>query len=93
MTRHTRWLRLESSPEPFGDGDTLFHGIAIDITEQKRMKEALRDGEEKFREIFKCANDAIRVHVINETGVPDYSWTSMRLHAAFLAIPARRCSE
>jgi PAS domain S-box-containing protein len=68
--KSVRWLRLESSPEPLENGETLFHGIAIDITEHKRMEQALRDGEEKFREISNYANDAIRVHEVFEGGIP-----------------------
>jgi PAS domain S-box-containing protein len=65
-----RWLKMESSPEPLENGDTLWHGIAIDITERKQMEQALRDSEEKFRQIFDHANDAIRVHGLDENGFP-----------------------
>jgi PAS domain S-box-containing protein len=44
--------------------------VIRDITERKRLERALRDGEEKFREIFNRANDAIRVHEVSEEGTP-----------------------
>lgn len=66
----TRWLKMESSPEPLENGDILWHGVAVDITERKQMEYALRDSEEKFRQIFDHANDAIRVHGEDENGIP-----------------------
>jgi PAS domain S-box-containing protein len=36
-------------------------GIARDITERRRLEEALREGEHKFRSLFEMANDGIFV--------------------------------
>lgn len=44
--------------------------IGRDITEQKRMERALKDSEEKFRNIFNSANDSIFLHEISDDGVP-----------------------
>ena len=43
---------------------------AARVIERKRMEEALREGEERFHEIFNYANDAIHVHEWTEPGVP-----------------------
>ena len=45
-------------------------GTFLDITERKRMEEALRENEEKFRDIFNNANDAIEIHAIDADGLP-----------------------
>jgi PAS domain S-box-containing protein len=40
-------------------GQTLVLGIARDITERKKVEEAIRESEEKFRNIFENASDAM----------------------------------
>lgn len=42
----------------------------LDITERKRIEEALKESEEKFREVFNNANDAMFLHEIKENGLP-----------------------
>lgn len=44
--------------------------IARDITERKKMELALKESEEKFRDIFNSANDSIFLHKISDNGVP-----------------------
>ncbi len=43
-----------------------------DVTDRKRMEEALLENEKKFHEIFDHANDAIHVHETDENGVPGH---------------------
>jgi PAS domain S-box-containing protein len=40
-------------------GRTVFHTIWRDVTERKRAEEALRESQEKYRDLFENANDAI----------------------------------
>jgi PAS domain S-box-containing protein len=36
-----RWFRVESTPQRLSNGDILWNGVSIDITEQKQMEDAL----------------------------------------------------
>ena len=38
-----KWLRIESRPEILEDGDIIWHGVQIDITERKQVERAFRD--------------------------------------------------
>jgi signal transduction histidine kinase len=38
-----RWLHVRSSPELQENGDTLWHGIIVDITERKQAEEELKE--------------------------------------------------
>ncbi|MEA4857221.1 MAG: diguanylate cyclase [Solidesulfovibrio sp.] len=39
----TKWIRIESNPIKLPDGDSLWNGIVVDITDRKRMEEKLKE--------------------------------------------------
>ncbi len=54
------WVSLNASVTFDADGNVLQEqGVASDITEQKRAKEALRESEEKYRTLIERASDGI----------------------------------
>ncbi len=46
--------------------------ILRDISERKRAEFLVRESEEKFREIFNSANDAIHLNELDDDGLPGY---------------------
>jgi PAS domain S-box-containing protein len=51
-------------------GHRYLHSIIQDMTDQRRAEEALRESEEKFRDIFNNTTDAIQLHEILPDGTP-----------------------
>jgi PAS domain S-box-containing protein len=52
------------------EGHQYLHSIIQDVTDQRRAEEALRESEEKFRDIFNNTTDAIHLHEILPDGTP-----------------------
>jgi len=48
-----RWMRLHSRPRHLPDGRTIWNGVQIDITEQKRAEEALKKAYDNLEEKVK----------------------------------------
>src|SRR5437667_309443 len=48
-----------------GIGTPIVRGMARDITDQRLAEKALRESEERYRELFENAHDAIYVHDLN----------------------------
>ncbi|MGO8880780.1 MAG: PAS domain S-box protein, partial [Desulfomonilaceae bacterium] len=57
--RMTLWIGQNTQLMMHGETIVGFQSIARDITERKRVEEALQSSEERFRTLFETANDAI----------------------------------
>ncbi len=53
-----RWYECIARPEPQINGDILWDGIMLEITERKRAEEALRESEAKYRRLHETMTDA-----------------------------------
>ena len=56
-----KWLSLHSSPIEYEGGKAIL-AMVVDITGRKQAEEALRDSEEKYRQLAELAKDVIIVH-------------------------------
>ncbi|SFJ95636.1 PAS domain S-box-containing protein [Desulfomicrobium apsheronum] len=57
----TKWIRAASNPQAMPDGSITWFGFMLDITEQKRIEEALRKSQEHLQAIFRVAPTGIGV--------------------------------
>jgi PAS domain S-box-containing protein len=61
VDQETRWLRIEATPTPASNGDSLWNGMVSDISEDKRNTQAL----EQARQTAEAANRAKSVFLAN----------------------------
>ncbi|CAN1212810.1 ABC transporter substrate-binding protein [Tumidithrix helvetica PCC 7403] len=54
-----KWVRIFSQPHRTENGDIVWDGVIVDITQQKHNEELLRQAEEKYRSIFENAIEGI----------------------------------
>ncbi len=47
-----RWFRVESTPKRLENGDTLWNGVSIDITDRKHSEEALKKSERRLKNLM-----------------------------------------
>jgi PAS domain S-box-containing protein len=56
---NVEWVRIISQPHRQENGDTVWDGVIIDISHQKKIEVSLREAEEKYHSIFKNAIEGI----------------------------------
>jgi PAS domain S-box-containing protein len=54
-----RWSSFASSPRKLPDGSTCWDGVEIDVTERRRVEEALRLSEENYRTISRMTSEYV----------------------------------
>ncbi len=76
------WIEGRSMPERLPDGGTLWHGLIMDITDHKRVENALRASEERFRRAVEEAPFPVVIHAEDgEILVISRIWTEITGYA------------
>ena len=55
--RGTLWVEGRATPEARDDGSVVWYGVLIDISDQVRMEESLRESETRFRQLATSVNE------------------------------------
>ncbi|TVQ19679.1 MAG: PAS domain S-box protein [Leptolyngbya sp. DLM2.Bin15] len=78
---HLKWLQGIAQPERQPNGDILWDGLILDVSDRKRAEELLQESEEKYRNLVENANDII--YILSLDGVFTYvspNWTEILGH-------------
>lgn len=57
--QNIRWVSIASAPRKLKNGQIIWDGVEVDITDRKLAEEALKISEERLRFVFDATNDGI----------------------------------
>jgi len=81
----TRWMRSLARPQKLDDGAVAWDGLALDVTDEKNAAEALRESEERFRNLVEGSLQGI--------GIVDTDFAPLFVNNAYAAIFGYRNTE
>jgi PAS domain S-box-containing protein len=62
-----KWIHTRSHPKREANGDTLWDGISLDITDKKILEENIRESEERFRTLIQDIKIGVLLQDVNAT--------------------------
>jgi PAS domain S-box-containing protein len=81
----TRWMRSIARPQNRDDGAVVWDGLALDVTDEKNAAEALRESEERFRNLVEGSLQGI--------GIVDTNFAPLFVNNAYATIFGYRNTE
>ncbi len=89
-----RWFQAKSIPQLMENGDMLWDGVSIDITERKNAEEALRESKYKYQALFEKMMDGFALHEIicDENGKP-FNYRFLDVNPAFEKITGHKACD
>lgn len=77
-----KWVRANSRPERQPNGEIVWYGVMLDVTERKLAEEALRQSEERNRAILSAIPDLMKLYTVDGVYLD-----SIKSHSTFDLIP------
>ena len=89
-----RWFQAKSIPQHLKNGDVQWDGISVEVTEQKRTEEALRESEYKYHKLFEKMMDgcALNEIICDEKGKP-INYRFLDINPAFEKLTGHKRSD
>lgn len=81
----TRWMRSIARPQKLEDGVVVWDGLALDVTDEKNADAALRESEERFRNLVEGSLQGI--------GIVDTEYAPVFVNNAYATMFGYRNSE
>ena len=72
----TLWFHVKSRPRTLENGDILWNGISIDITERKHIEEELRKSEERYQSVSELTSDYSYAYRVEPDGELILEWVT-----------------
>ena len=79
----TRWVELWALPSWLANGDIVFDGIVIDVTDRKVAEQAQRDAQAQLRSTTENIPGVICRVVLHPDGTQDLAYVSPRVYELF----------
>ena len=81
--RGTRWIESLSLPTKLDNGDTVFNGIATDITDRKAEELKQNEAQSQLRDMTENVPGVISRVVLHPDGSHELSYVSSRVHELY----------
>ncbi len=76
VSGEVKWIHITSSPELLGNGDTLWHGLIVDITNEKLAEEALIEALNRLLKIASRVPGVVYQYKLRPDGTSCFPYAS-----------------
>jgi len=87
------WVRTSTRPVVDAEGNPGFLGVISEISREKQAEMALRESEEKFRELFNTVPSGIAIYEVRGNGLSGRDYIVRDMNRTGLAIQGRQTEE
>ena len=82
-TKGLRWLQINSQPEPLENGDVIWDGVLIDISDRKATEFSLQETQDQFRRMTENVPGMIYRYVLHPDGTNELTYVSSQVQEIF----------